>query len=266
MRRIERREKVKIHFLGTCAGTEPMPDRRHASVAVESGGRIYWFDAGEGCSRTAHLMGLDLLGVGKVIISHAHMDHVGGLGNLLWNIRKLSLVKKQRPLCGEVKVYIPNMETWEGIMMILRNAEGGFETDYPVTAGLVEEGVLFEDGTMKVTAFPNSHLPRTAEGRGLSYSYLIECEGKKLIYSGDVGKYEDLDALLEQGCDGLIIETGHFGIDEVQRYTAGKRIGKLFFSHNGREILNKPEASREKIERYFAGQAVICQDGTTIEL
>lgn len=69
---------MKLHFLGTCSGTEPMPDRKHTSFAIETGDRLYWFDAGEGCSYTAHLMGLDLLSLCKVVISHPHMDHVGG--------------------------------------------------------------------------------------------------------------------------------------------------------------------------------------------
>ena len=257
---------MKIHFLGTCAGTEPMPGRKHASIAVESGGRIYWFDAGEGCSYTAHLLGLDLLKVNKVVISHTHMDHVGGLGNLLWNIRKLVKVKKQLPLYGGVEVYMPNMETWEGIKLVLQNTEGGFKTDYPVTAKLVEEGILFDDGVVKVTAFPNSHLARLNSPKCLSFSYLIECEGKRLIYSGDVGKYEDLDALLYEGCDGLVIETGHFGIDTAYEYWKTKGIGMLFFSHNGREILSAPEASREKILKYFGDKAVICEDGMSITL
>ena len=63
---------MKLHFLGTCAGTEPMPGRKHASVAVEVGDRLYWFDAGEGCSYTAHLMGLDLLKIKAVFISHLY--------------------------------------------------------------------------------------------------------------------------------------------------------------------------------------------------
>ena len=256
---------MKIHFLGTCAGTEPMPYRRHASVAVEAAGKIYWFDAGESCSRTAHLMGLDLLKVGKIVISHAHMDHIGGLGNLLWHIRNNGALQKRKPEQGAVEVYIPNMETWEGLMMVLRNTEGLFRTEYPVTATWVEKGILFDDGTLKVTAFPNTHMTYWETGKCLSYSYLIECEGKKLVYSGDVGKYEDLDPLISDGCDGLIIETGHFGIDVAHQYISKKNIKKVFFSHNGREIINHPEASREKVEKYFQGRAVICEDGMTIE-
>lgn len=57
---------MKIHIFGTCAGTEPIPGRRHVSFAIERNGYIYWFDAGEGCSYTAHLMGVDLLSIKSI--------------------------------------------------------------------------------------------------------------------------------------------------------------------------------------------------------
>lgn len=112
---------ARLHFLGTCSGTEPMPERKHTAFAIETGDRLYWFDAGEGCSYTAHLKGLDLLSVCKVVISHTHMDHMGGLANLFWNIRKLTTVgEKRQTLFENIELYIPNLVPWEGVRMCLK--------------------------------------------------------------------------------------------------------------------------------------------------
>src|SRR5690606_38506942 len=54
---------MELIFLGTCSGTEPEPGRCHVAWVLLVDGALYWFDAGENCSRTAHLLGLDLLAV-----------------------------------------------------------------------------------------------------------------------------------------------------------------------------------------------------------
>ena len=72
-----------VKFLGTCSGTEPFENMHHCSLIITVNGKNYWFDAGENCSFTAHMMGLDLQQVRAVFISHPHMDHIGGLGNLI---------------------------------------------------------------------------------------------------------------------------------------------------------------------------------------
>ena len=64
---------------------------------VDIDGRLYWFDAGESCSHTGHLLGLDLTEVKSIFISHAHIDHVGGLAKLLWCMRKLDSRHCGRP-------------------------------------------------------------------------------------------------------------------------------------------------------------------------
>lgn len=255
---------MKIHFLGTCAGTEPMPDRKHTSFVIECGNRLYWFDAGEGCSYTAHNMGLDLLKVRKIVISHPHMDHVGGLGNLLWNIRKLMWCKKLETL-EDVDVYIPNLQVWDGLLTMMRHTEGKFKLKFKLTAHPTHDGVLFDDGIVRVTALHNTHM-QPIDGQWQSYSFLIEGEGKRLVYSGDVKAYTEFDSLLKGGCDGLIIETGHFVIDDVYAYAKDRNIGKIFFNHNGREILYNTEGCKEKVRQLFGDRAVIAYDTMTATL
>ena len=256
---------MKLIFLGTCAGTEPMKDRKHSSFVLETAGRLYWFDAGEGCSYTAHNLGLDLLAVHKVVISHTHRDHIGGLGNLLWNIRKLTYVKKRKQDSDTVEVYIPSMEVWSGLMTVLRNTEFGDDFDNHLQAFETQDGILFDDGFLRVTAHHNHHIA-PKDGKWRSYSFLLECEGKRIVYSGDVKAYSDFDCLMGDGCDALILETGHFVIQDAWEYARDKNIGKLYFTHNGREILYATEACQEKVRSLWGDRAVICYDGMTEEL
>lgn len=255
---------MKLHFLGTCAGTEPMPERRHACIAVECNDRLYWFDAGEGCSITGHLMGLDLLKVKKVIISHTHMDHVGGLGNLLWNIRKLSSMKNTNP--DDIDLYTPLLEVTDSVFSLLENTENRFEKGFEINVHEVNDGVLFDDGCVRVTAFHNQHVIAPEKKDWISFSYLIEAEGKRIVYSGDLYEYNELDRLIGDYCDAVIIETGHFGIDKTYEYLKNKNTKRVYFSHNGREIINFPKESQEKVERYFEGRGTIAEDKMTVEI
>ncbi len=258
---------MKIYFLGTCSGTEPMPGLNHTSIALECCDKLYFFDAGEGCSRTAHLMGLDLLKVKKIVISHPHMDHVGGIGNLLWTIRKLSGVKKRKPEYGDIEVYIPVISTFDSVLGILKNAEGGYLNDYQTLSYQVKDGLLFDDGKVKVTAFHNNHLkPNEVTRDYRSFSYRIEAEGKNIVYSGDVMGLSDLDELLDGYVDLLFIETGHHKVDGVYEYLKDKNIGKIYFMHHGREIINNFEQAKEKVASLFNGKAVVSCDGMMIDL
>ena len=256
---------MKLHFLGTCAGTEPIPDRNHQSLAIEISGTLYFFDAGACCSRTAHLMGLDLLAVKKVIISHTHMDHVGGLGNLFWDIRKLKRVRKKDTKFNEIHLYIPNLETWDGFLKVLSNTEGGFD-GINVRAFMVEDGILFSDENMTVTAFHNQHLGVPSDGVWKSFTYLIEVEEKRLVYSGDIKELSELDSAVGDGCNIMLVETGHHHYMDVCNYMKGKNIKNLFFTHNGRSILDDPVKALAELQNSFEGNVLICLDRTSFEL
>ena len=225
---------MKLHILGTLCGMEPLAGRNHTSFVIEAAGGLYWFDAGEGCSRTAHLMGLDLLSTRKIIISHSHMDHVGGLGNLLWNIRKLRYVS-EKPVSLPVEVWLPQKETYEGFMQVLMQTEGGFVSDIAFKSRQVKDGPLFDDGALKVSAMHNLHLGQPEDDIWRSFSYRIECEGHTIVYSGDCKSSNELLPLLP--CDILMIETGHHKPVEAAALFRGHSFsGLLLFIHHGRII------------------------------
>lgn len=238
-----------------------MPGRRHTSWCLEADDKLYFFDAGEGCSQTAHLKGLDALSMKAIFVSHPHIDHVGGLANLVWLVEKLRVRRKEHPKHGGIDVYLPATEIWDGVKGALAYS-GGLGEKYPVNVRLVSDGVVFDDGTLKVSAYRNKHM----KNYDCSFSYLIECEGKRVVYSGDVRSYNEMDEAIGDHCHALICETGHHLIDDTYEYLKSKSIDRIFYNHHGREILNATDECRARVREYFGDKAVICDDGMTEEI
>ena len=67
-----------------------MPGKHQTAWALEKDGAFWWFDAGENCSRTAHLQGYDVRKIKKLFISHSHGDHTAGLYHLFMTMAKLN--------------------------------------------------------------------------------------------------------------------------------------------------------------------------------
>lgn len=257
---------MRFHVLGSCSGTEPMPGRHHTSIALEVGEGLYFLDAGENCAYSSYLLGLDQLSTKAVFISHTHMDHVGGLPNLLWNLRKLCTIDPANMARMEgkrVQVFIPDLDVFDGVRNMLLGSEGGYNINFTLEPQLIADGLLLDDG-LKVTAFHNHHLGVPSPGQlWKSYSFLLEAERKRAVYSGDFGELSELLPYID-GSDLVFLETGHHRACKLCRelVDSGAEFGRVAFFHHGVEILRDFEGELALARDVLEDRVEFAQDGT----
>ena len=256
---------MKFFFLGTCSGTEPMPGTHHSSFVLQIEGVNYWFEAGENAVHRAVEVGLDVMKTVALFVSHPHIDHIGGMANLLSCFSKRHRHYNETLIRNDtVEVFFPHEEILAAIKTVASQGLNRFRynlADHPIT-----DGVLFEDENLRVTALHNTHMKEDGSNGWHAYSFLLEAESKKIVFSGDVGKPEELSPLIGDGCDMLIMETGHHKVEDVLAFAVDKKVKNLRFTHHGRQILERRE-EMEQLCAITSSQNPICvrilRDGDT---
>ena len=211
---------MKIVFFGSSHGI-PEPNRKCSSTLIEVGERRYFIDMGTQSIEGVIGRGIPVESVEAIFITHMHGDHTNGLLSFIdecsWKFKKADPI-----------VYLPKdpeavREALEG--WIRCNGVPPRSFDYR----LVTEGEIYDDGFIRVTAFRTKHID-------FSYAYLIEAEGKRVFFSGDLshkGPSDDFPtSVLDTPLELAICEAAHFdATDYLPIFEGNKNLKRLCFNH-----------------------------------
>lgn len=207
---------MRVTFIGTSHGI-PEPEHRCSCTMLETRGRIYFVDMGTQAIEDLRRRNIDVEAVKGIFITHMHGDHVNGLLSFVdlcnWYFTSADphIFLPTEEGAAAVKCWIASLDKrpWRGI-------------DLNVT----REGTFYDDGFLKVTAVKTLHTR-------ISYAYIIESEGKTLLFTGDL-KGTDIDYPKEvfgNKVDMVVCESAH--IDPLSYIPVFEKsdIKRVFINH-----------------------------------
>ncbi|MEW6178811.1 MAG: ribonuclease Z [Chloroflexota bacterium] len=155
----------EIVFLGTSASA-PSVRRNLPALVVKKDEYRFLVDCGEGTQRQILQSGIGFKNLNRVLITHAHLDHILGLAGLVSTFMRWETID-QLEIIGSRSALERIYDLIYGV--VLRGAE----PPMPLHLRAVQPGVIFEAEDFTIQAFSVSH--RGSDSLG----YLFEEKGRR---------------------------------------------------------------------------------------
>ena len=240
---------MKITILGSGHGV-PEAHKQCTSILFKVEGCYYFIDAGCDISMELANRRIHPNGVKGIFITHPHTDHINGLYSFLSLLAWF--YEESNP-----EMYVPNEKCAILVHQYLNAFD--FKLRPEQKLALVREGVVFDDGKFKVTAFATQHCEN-------SYAFLIEAEGKRVLCSGDLA-HPTVDFPPVDDLDAAILEGAHFDVTDYTEIIKGKNIRSVYVNHYGNYYGRINGANFFTLQASIAPiPAELCTDGMEISL
>jgi ribonuclease BN (tRNA processing enzyme) len=206
---------MRITVLGSGHGV-PEAHKKCTSILIEVGENRYFVDAG--CDINVELSNrrIPFESVKALFITHPHSDHIDGLfpflGLLGWFYTKVN-----------PEVYVPNEKCIDLIKFYFDTFEMQIRPETKLYT--VGDGVIYDDGVLKVTAIPTQHCQN-------AHAFLLEAEDKRILCSGDL-RHPSIDFPDVYDIDAALLEAAHFDVKEYTNIVKERRFKSVYINHDG---------------------------------
>jgi ribonuclease Z len=186
----------------------PRPDANHAgpATAIVAGDKWFLVDAGRGATMRVAGTELKYENLRGVYITHLHSDHTAGLPDIFITSWQFGRKTTPLPLYGPsgIKQLADAMLQFFAYDIHIRRdlVEKHPAAGATITTHIVREGVVYDDGDVRVTAFEVDHAPVKP-----AFGYRFDSGGHSIVVSGDTRPNANLirfakgaDILVQEAC------------------------------------------------------------------
>ena len=266
---------LEVILLGT-GFPRPDPARAASSVAIVAGDKWFVVDAGRGATMRIASTDLKYANLKAVFLTHLHSDHTAGLPDLFntsWQFGRKTVPLEMYGPPGTKRLSDAMLQFFAEDIHLRRDVlEKHPAAGATIRTHIVKEGVVYDDGEVKITAFAVDHKPvRDAFG------YRFESRGEVIVISGDMRPNPNL-LRYAKGADVLVLEaylpeffdkvdTPEVAARLKSYHTSAEEAGEIAAAAGVRTLVlthlipgNEDETFRERAARKFKGKIVVGRD------